>query len=91
MRRGRDFAILGVMNLQLFASPISEVESSTRLPSLTIVGGTQELRLLAVFLAQAADEIESHGPHVSHREFTDEPGVKAYDGMLPEVFVSQCV
>jgi hypothetical protein len=55
------------------------------------VGGTQELRLLAVFLAQAADEIESHGPHVSHREFTNEPGVKAYDGMLPEVFVSQCV
>ena len=79
------------MNLQFFASPVSEVESSTKLPSLTIAGGPQELRLLAIFLAQAADEIETHGPHVSHREFADEPGVKAYDGVLPEVFVSQCV
>ena len=79
------------MNLQFFASPVSEVESSTKLPSVTIVGGAEELRLLAGFLAQAADEIEAHGPHVSHREFCNEPGVKAYDGGLPDVFVSQCV
>lgn len=79
------------MNMQFFASPISEVESSTKLESLTIVGGPEELRLLAGFLAQAADEIETHGPHVKHREFLNEPGAKAYEGLLPAIYVSQCV
>ena len=79
------------MTLELFASEISEARSSTKLPSLTIVGGPRELRLLADFLAQSADEIEAHGPHVRHREFCNEPGAQAYEGHLPEVFVSQCV
>jgi len=79
------------MNLQLFASPVSEVKSSTRLESLTLVGGARELRLLADFLAQMADEIEAHGPHVRHGEFANEEGVKAYEGALPAVYVSQCV
>ena len=79
------------MNLQFFASPVSDVESSTKLESLTIAGGPEELRLLAGFLARAADEIEVDGPHVRHQEFGDEPGGKAYDGMLPSVYVSQCV
>ncbi len=79
------------MTLELFASPISSVDTSTRLDSLTIAGSPAELRLLANFLAQSADEIEAHGPHVRHREFSAEPGVKAYAGVLPEVYVSQCV
>ncbi len=79
------------MKLQLFASPVSEVESSTRLESLTLVGGPRELRLLAGFLAKAADEIEAHGPHVSHREFLNEGEVRAYEGTLPAIHVSQCV
>jgi hypothetical protein len=79
------------MNLQFFASPVSEVESSTKLESLTIAGGPRELRLLADFLAKAADEIEADGPHVRHQEFSDEPGAKAYEGHLPAVYVSQCV
>ena len=79
------------MKLQFFASPISEAESSTKLESLTIAGGPEELRLLAGFLARAADEIEADGPHVRHQEFGDEPGAKAYDGVLPAVYVSQCV
>lgn len=91
MKLGRGFGISKSMNLQFFASPVSEVESSTRLCSLTIAGGPRELRLLAGFLEQAADEIEAHGPHVKHQEFCNEPGVKAYDGLLPAVFVSQCV
>ncbi|MEJ6719826.1 MAG: hypothetical protein QNK82_15155 [Akkermansiaceae bacterium] len=79
------------MTLELFASQISEAASSTKLQSLTIVGGPRELRLLANFLAQSADEIDAHGPHVSHREFCNEPGVKEYEGSLPDVSVSQCV
>ncbi len=79
------------MNLQLFASPVSEVDSSTKLDSLTIAGGPRELRLLAGFLAQAADEIEAHGPHVRHQEFANEESVKAYEGLLPAIYVSQCV
>jgi len=79
------------MTLELFASPISRVDSSEKLQSLTIAGSPRELRLLADFLAQSADEIEAHGPHVSHREFSAEPGVMAHDRLLPEVYVSQCV
>lgn len=79
------------MTLEIFASPVSKADSSTKLDSLTIAGGPRELRLLADFLAQSADEIEAHGPHVKHREFSSEPGFKAYPGILPEVFVSQCV
>ena len=79
------------MKLAFFASPVSEVESSTKLESLTIAGGPEELRLLAGFLARAADEIEANGPHVRHQEFCEELGVKAYDGFLPAVYVSQCV
>lgn len=79
------------MNLEIFSNPISSAESSNRLESLTIAGGPEELRLLAHFLAQSADEIEAHGPHVKHREFLCEPGVLAYDGVLPQVYVSQCV
>jgi len=80
-----------LMTLELFANPISEVSSSAKLESLTIAGSPRELRLLADFLAKSADEIEAHGPHVRHRELSAEPGVKAYQGAMPEVYVSQCV
>ena len=79
------------MPLKLFSSPVSPIDHSTRLDVLTIAADAETLRVLANFLHSCADEIEMNGPCGEHREFHNEPEVKARVVRSPEIFVSLCV
>jgi len=79
------------MTLKLFSGAESDAGDSKKLEALTIAGDPESLRLLADFIASAADAIESNGPSMVHRDFRDEPGLEDSKFTLPAIYVSQCV
>ncbi len=79
------------MPLRFFASDGRQLGSAEQLEALTVAGDARSLRLLADFLAKAADEIQAGKVTMSHLAFNDEPEVLSEPDFLPQVFVSRCV
>jgi hypothetical protein len=79
------------METKIFGSRKGGDDSSAweELSEVTVASNPADLRRLAAFLTQCANDIEEHGTSFGHTHLRDEPDLRPWTGKAADVIVTR--